>query len=530
MRKIYLLLTLFLSSIEIYSQDYLINFTGSGLMTGVDSVRVENLTNSTVLSLLGLDTLHLINQYNGINENRKMNSEILFSPNPISNQSFIKFHSPFCGEFSFEVYDISGKLVIKSLFFLSQGIQTIKILGIQEGVYILNIKGLGYIGSLKFISTCYSETKVNLEYIGSIIMDNILITDKTLKVFEVNKSITLMIYSDNDTLRFTGYSGSFFDVIDESPRSNMTINFNFITNMQPPVLTTINASSISETTSSSGGIITSDGGTPVTSRGVCWDTMSNPTIFCNHTTDGGGIGTFTSNISGLIPATTYYLRAYATNRISTSYGNQINFTTRPAFICGTTVTDIDGNQYNTIDIFGLQCWMKENLKTTKYRDGTPIDSGQTAWWSNTSGAYAFYLNNVNLRDTYGVLYNGYAVETGIICPPTWHVPGDGEWSLLMNLVGGLNVAGGKLKESGFTHWNSPNYGAIDQFGFTALPGGYRYTDGTFLNMGSMAYWWSLNPIGCPDCLEIYYASADNGEMFKYYLSAHFGLSVRCVKD
>jgi len=230
-----------------------------------------------------------------------------------------------------------------------------------------------------------------------------------------------------------------------------------------PTLTTTAVSSITQTTATSGGNITTDGGATVTAIGVVWSTTQNPTVETNHgkTTDGSGTGSFTSNLTGLAAGTTYYVRAYATNSVGTSYGNEVSFTALPA---SETVTDADGNTYNTVTI-GTQVWMKENLKTTKYADGTAVANvtDNTAW-TTAGAAYAWYDNNISNKATYGALYNWYAVDPASngnknLCPTGWHVPSDAEWTSLTTNLGGESVAGGKLKEDGTSNWLTPNTGA-----------------------------------------------------------------------
>jgi hypothetical protein len=203
-----------------------------------------------------------------------------------------------------------------------------------------------------------------------------------------------------------------------------------------PSLTTNAITAIATTSATSGGIITSDGGATITARGVVWSTSTNPTIaLTTKTSDGTGTGSFSSTLSNLTPKTTYYVRAYATNSTGTGYGNEVTFTTAEAVMnipCpGTpTVKDIDGNTYNTVQI-GTQCWTKENLRVTKYRDGTviPLDESNSIggesdiWQDITIGARSIYENNIdNLRD-YGYLYNGYSVlDSKGICPDGWHIP------------------------------------------------------------------------------------------------------------
>ena len=298
---------------------------------------------------------------------------------------------------------------------------------------------------------------------------------------------------------------------------------------QIPVLTTTAVSNITQTIASCGGNITSDGGATVTARGVCWSTGQNPTIADNKTTDGTGAGSFTSNITGLTAGTIYYVRAYATNNTGTGYGSAMSFTTQG----GTTgtVTDIDGNVYHTV-IIGTQVWMVENLKTTKYRDGTSIPNvtDGTAWYNLTTGAYCDYANTPTNSAIYGKLYNWYAAtDAHNIAPTGWHVPTDAEWSTLTTYLGGESVAGGKLKEIGTTHWASPNTGATNETGFTALPGGYRYDGGTFDGIGDVGYWWSATEDDAASAWYrvVYYSSSDVG---RDDYDKELGFSVRCVRD
>jgi len=161
-----------------------------------------------------------------------------------------------------------------------------------------------------------------------------------------------------------------------------------------------------------------------------------------------------------------------------------------------SVTDADGNIYSTVSI-GKQVWMKENLKTTKYNDGTPIPNitDYTAWEALSTPSYCWYNNDAaSYKAYYGALYNWYAVNTGKLCPTGWHVPIDIEWTILTTYLGGNGVAGGKLKETSTIYWWSPNTGATNETGFTALPGGERNYDGSYLDVGSYGRWWSSTAI------------------------------------
>ena len=300
-----------------------------------------------------------------------------------------------------------------------------------------------------------------------------------------------------------------------------TITF---TTQQVPTVTTSAVNGITITKAISGGNITLDGGSMVTARGVCWSTATTPTIADSKTIDGPGTGIFTSIITGLSINTTYNLRAYATNNAGTGYGNSVSFKTLQ------TVTDIDGNVYHPV-IIGTQVWMVENLKVTKYKDGTPIPlvTNNTAWSSLTTAGYSWYNNDApTYENIYGVLYNWYTVNTGKLCPTDWHVPTDSEWTILTTYLGSGSVAAGKLRESGTTHWLSPNSGATNESGFTALPGGNRSNDGSFYDIGRLGYWWSSSQ---PNASNAWFLILQYDDIVgENYAIPKVGLSVRCLVD
>jgi uncharacterized protein (TIGR02145 family) len=195
-----------------------------------------------------------------------------------------------------------------------------------------------------------------------------------------------------------------------------------------------------------------------------------------------------------------------------------------------TVTDIDGNVYNTVKI-GTQVWMAENLKTTKYRNGDSIPNVNDGglWSALTSGAYCNYNNDLTTGKTYGHLYNWTAVtDSRNIAPVGWHVPSDAEYDTLISYLG-TTEAGGKLKGTGTTYWNSPNKGATNETGFNALPGGDRSNTGTFHYMGLYACWWCTKEYSASDGWE-YVLTANSSGVIKMNFSKGLGLSVRCIKD
>lgn len=195
-----------------------------------------------------------------------------------------------------------------------------------------------------------------------------------------------------------------------------------------------------------------------------------------------------------------------------------------------TVTDKDGNVYHTITI-GTQVWMLENLKTTKFNDGTPIPlvTDNTAWGNLTTSGYCWYNNDfASNKNTYGALYNWYTVNTGKLAPTGWHVPTDAEWSTLTNYLGGESIAGGKLKETGLTHWISPNAGATNESGFTALPGGFRDAGGNFDSMGEFALFWTSTKGTYGSLYRV--LVTENGSVIPWDDDEGGGLSIRCIRD
>ncbi|HBS85204.1 MAG: hypothetical protein A2W91_01830 [Bacteroidetes bacterium GWF2_38_335] len=196
-----------------------------------------------------------------------------------------------------------------------------------------------------------------------------------------------------------------------------------------------------------------------------------------------------------------------------------------------TVTDIDGNVYHTITI-GTQVWMVENFKVTHFRNGDSIPNitDDTQWSSMTTSAYCNYENSSSNSTTYGRLYNWYVInDTRNICPEGWHVPTQEEWTTLVDFLGGLTAAGGKIKEIGTAHWFTPNTGATNSSGFTGLPAGTRNTSGSFSNIGNHGYWWSSSNKDDVDAWE-FNTNYNHADMYKNFDPKNTGFSIRLIKD
>ena len=205
---------------------------------------------------------------------------------------------------------------------------------------------------------------------------------------------------------------------------------------------------------------------------------------------------------------------------------------------GTNISDVDGNSYKTVYI-GTQQWIGENLKVSKYNDGTEIPNvtGNTQWGKLTTGSWAYYNNSDSLGKIYGKLYNWYAVSPTTngnknVCPTGWHVPTDAEWTVLTDYLGGSSVAGGKLKEVGTSNWHSLNTDATNTTLFSALPGGLRYGSGGYCyGVGDFGYWWSSSEYDMTNAW-IRDLKGSNGIITRSLgdKGKRSGYSVRCLKD
>jgi uncharacterized protein (TIGR02145 family) len=194
--------------------------------------------------------------------------------------------------------------------------------------------------------------------------------------------------------------------------------------------------------------------------------------------------------------------------------------------------DYDGNSYATVQI-GNQLWMSENLKTTHYNNGDeiPTNLDDSSWELANYGTVAVYDDQESNIDTYGRLYNWYAVvDNRGVCPENFHVPTDGEYILLTNYLGGNDIAGGKMKEAGLEHWDSPNTGATNESGFSGLPGGFRNVTGSYVYMGSDGYFRSSSEYSSS---QAWFHSLHSvwEEVYRgFNMNKSSGNSVRCIGD
>ncbi|MBO4504687.1 MAG: hypothetical protein J5730_07760, partial [Bacteroidales bacterium] len=325
---------------------------------------------------------------------------------------------------------------------------------------------------------------------------------------------------------------------------------------------TTNASNVTPNSATTGGSVTvSNNCSDVTERGVCWNTTGTPTINDSHTSDGSGVGTFTSTLSSLQENTTYHVRAYATNSAGTAYGEEIAFTTGTGIPAGDaqpcpntpTVTDYDGNVYNTVKI-GNQCWMKENLRVTHCADGVEIPAGSTPSYTD---AYRYAPNNnANNVTAYGYLYNWTAVMHGAnsnndnpglvqgVCPTGWHLPSSAEWDQLTNYVSSIPAyqCGGNTSyivkalasnqgwNTGYSNTCSVgnDLSTNNATGFSAMPACYYNWDGYGMYFGRDASFWSSTAYNNTQSRSLRIYTPYRNLYHDIYLDNRHGLSVRCI--
>jgi uncharacterized protein (TIGR02145 family) len=427
MKKLFFFISSF-CALQVNAQNYLVSFAGTGGSTTVSTVKVENLTKGTSLTMNGSDVLSLSGT-TGLSEvDINKSTELKIYPNPISDKSTLEVLPPVAGDAIISVCDITGKLVTQIKSYLENHTQKFILSGLQNGLYVINVKGSTYQISGKLLSNGKSTGIASIENIGNNIQT---VDEKEFKpVTKGTRATVDMAYTTGDILKFTALSGSYSTIITDIPSANNTVTFNFI-----------------------------------------------------------------------------------------------------------SCTDGDNNNYPVVQV-GTQVWMAENLKTTKFNDGTSITNGtdNTTWNAIVSSpGYCWYsYNAATFKAIYGGYYNWYTVDATSnggknVCPVGWHVPADSEWTILMTYLGGLSVAGGKLKEVGTSLWAAPNTGADNSSGFTARPGTRNLGVGWGIPYYSSFYWSvTLYTLTNPWLYRMNNNSAIVTRLADVGREA--GCSIRCVKD
>ncbi len=570
MKKILSFLTVVLLYTTAFAQSVTLTFTAKDAANHyvqLNWVDITNLTKGWHETIIWPDTTLTMQNGTGISDIVGANdySPLRLSqnnPNPFTGTTEVKLMVETEGTVALDIADINGRIVVANDYTLQSGTHQFRITLATAGTYVMTARQNGQTSSIKMVCNGGSDAN-KMEIIGNV---GTLFIASESQDKNAPKYTTIHPFSFGDLMEYVGYAtinGSEAESqhITQAQNASQTFILQFTetqTQVQLPTVTTSAMSQITVTTATCGGNVTSDGGSTVTVRGVCWSTVHNPTISNSHTTtNGSGTGSFTSDLTGLTANTTYYVRAYATNSQGTAYGNELSFTTTNSGTTqdgqpcpgAATVTDIDNNTYNTVQI-GSQCWMKENLRTTRYFNGTSIALGSS---TSATTAYRYYPNNDQSNvSTYGYLYNWKAVSSsssssanpsGVqgICPTGWHVPSDAEWTQLTNYVssqtqyqcngGSENIAKALASTTGWSSSTTTcavgnNSSTNNSTGFSALPAGgyFGYYDGFGGDAGFWSATWNLG--GYAYYRYLYYGSASvarNG-------GEYYGFSVRCLRD
>ncbi len=441
MKTIAFSILMMIAVFQSHAQNYKINFEGTSAGTSIDSVKVENLSQCTSLTVAGSDTLNLT-PIVGINGELRPNEyQMKIYPNPSPGNCSVEFEAAAAGNAGILIYDMAGKMILQKKEFFQEGRQGFVLYGIPSGMYYLEIESNEYLYTSKLISTasCPAEPPViNTGPQGGTKKGHYLQGPETRKDILKTKSLINMLFNPGDTLKLTGKSGNFRTVSMLFPHQSQSVTFNFV-----------------------------------------------------------------------------------------------------------QCADADSNHYAVVQI-GSQLWMEENLKTTKYRDGSDIPNvtDSAAWGNLSTGAWCDYHNLPSEGQYYGHLYNFYAVSNSRnICPSGWHVASNHEWNILEKFLdpaidttalGGTGTEIGRiLKEGCNTRWAymDSTYG-LNAAGFTALCTNYRTATGA----------WSLAPDNNHDC-SFWTATSYNtnsawyrslrwcySDIYSLFPFKKGGCSVRCIRD
>ncbi|MBQ7489944.1 MAG: T9SS type A sorting domain-containing protein [Bacteroidales bacterium] len=582
MKKFYLFSMGLVLSISMFAQTVTLTFTGRDANNNwmqLDSVTVTNLTRGWQETIYWPDTVLEMQVTTGIDDtpvgtchgaSLRLEQN---TPNPFSGTTNVTLTTVDDGAVTLSVMDMNGRTVAATQTVethgrasLQNGTHQFRITVANAGTFILVVRQNGHAAAIKMVSNGGGADN-RIEYTGTVTATQTVVETygrAALQNTQSPKLATTKPFNFGDLMEYVGYA-TINGNAEESQRitqqqgASQTFTLQFeAAQAQLATVTTAYVTGITMTQALAGGTVISDGGAAVIDRGVCWNTTGNPTIADNCLHIGSGMGNFSDTLTGLVQNTAYYVRAYAINTIGVSYGAAESFTTLDApqdgnSCAGTpTVTDVDGNVYNTVQL-GNQCWMRENLKTTKYADNTPIVQGST---TSTTVAHWYYPNNDSSnKQTYGLLYNWKAVmrnasssvlnPSGVqgICPTGWHVPSDAEWTQLTDYVSSQSqyvcgttstyIAKSLASTTGWASTstytcavgNTPS--SNNATGFGALPAGYYY--GSYNHLVYAADFWSSTENNSANAYNrnLYYNNAYVGRnsSLKY-----LAFSVRCLRD
>ena len=521
MKKLLFLTLLALVSLSLTAQKINLTFVGVNAQNAYlkqDSIVVTNLNRNWTLTLHNPDTVLTLTATTGIANAGLCEAGLGQNvPNPFDGTTSVLLSVPERQSVRISVYDINGREVLSDKRVLSQGDWALQLTLAVPQTYLLSVKMKEYQGSIKMINVGHGGSN-SLSYSG--VATGVLKLE-TKKPFAIGDKLVVKGY--------TTYKGGVF-VAEESinPEGSQRVVLQYaLTNPQAPEMITYPYFHLTDSSFYTGGYVRKENGAPVTECGVCWDTLTKPTIDGLHTVQVPDGVMFTTFISGLRPNTTYYVRCYGKNEYGLAYGDQITVVTNsqgvviPACAGDSVVTDIDGNKYTTIQIDN-HCWMKQNMRVRHYPDGSEIPAGAVNKESYTEPYWYYPYDNEEYEEVYGLLYNfvgmmkvNMSENIQGICPDGWHVATDEEWKGVLDYI--------LAKED----YNYAKYFCNDN-SLDLEPAGYFY-DSHFYTIGFATMMWNSTSFNEASGF-MRMLVPENGNIFRYGFKKCAAMSVRCVKN
>ena len=562
-----------------FAQTATITFTGRDAGNhhiALEYLTVTNVTKGWQEYLFWPDTVLTIQSGTGIQDKETLPELSLqmspHSPNPFNGTADVTLTVAEEGTVNLEIADMNGRVVWADDYISLPGAHQFRVTLAHAGIYVMTARHGGKISSVKMV--CNNGGNANaVAYVGVAETD----IRETMTSKSHTRGLVTRPFDFGDQMQYVGYAIINYleeesQCVEQPLTDSQTLVLPFSsTQVGYPVVITANVTNITDNSAVCGGQVIDDGGDSMTVRGVCINVLPNPSLNNRHTVDGNGMGSFTSQLTGLSSNITYYVRAYASNYMGTVYGEEETFTIPinpdgDAWSCPGTLSlmDVDGNIYNTVQI-GEQCWMRENLRTTRYADGTLIPLGES--FSTEVGYRYCPMNDSTLVSNYGLLYNWAAVMRGMsgstanpigvqgVCPDGWHVPNNYESIVLIQFVEqqGQNLCDGLIDQiarslAATVGWDwsgssdtcmvgNTNMSSNNRTCFSALPAGFYTGDNTGPNYGGLGYvtfFWTSTGSDSPIGNYIHYwrihsndAAINHSAFYDEYGDAQ---SVRCVKD
>ena len=548
MKKSVLITCLLLFSLGLWSQTVTVRFWGLDVTkekrVPLSKIEIENISQNWQETLYYPDTVLIMRGTTGVDDWKDIREMKLSQnvPNPFEGKSVVELQLPEDGEVLIGVYDMNGKKVVDYVKTLEFGIHQFEIALSTPQIYLLTVQSGGKTASIKMVNTGRAGVDV-VRYLGVKSLSSASKEVKSGTKGMVNKPFRL-----GDEMAFVGYTmmGE-EEVSSDQIRQNqfylsqeLSLSF-YLDEYRQLTVKTSPISMVMQNIAVTGGEIVEYGALGLYSTGVCWSTSPSPTIADTFTVNEIHNDGFTSVLTDLTPHTKYYVRAYAISEKGPVYGNELSFETLEEIETADgkpcegmpTMKDYDNNVYNTVQI-GSQCWMKENLRTTHFADGTPIAAGTGASEYNAL-RYAPDNNSQNVS-TYGYYYNSLAyLNEHAICPSGWHLPSEAEWGQLFSYVGSQPhyACGGDSTSSvkalaSTTGWNAANGACSPGFvsvannatGFSAMPAGLYY--GRYWAFGVYAV-FATTSMTC-------YEFVSQTPVYDSNIHVSDSFSVRCLRD